>query len=155
MDTIRDKIQFKYQPNQTDYEDLSQECTAYLKTKQFMANRIYQQQEEIEMLKQNVIFHSGKHIQMHEMLKNMTEQLDIIRPSVASLRAEPCEDALIRNDFEDSNEFIVSNDLTTSFVCEDNFENVKDGSISKKETDVKKVTTTEDRTNLFNKNDSN
>ena len=121
MQSSLTKIEFRFHPNKTDIEDLSQECTAYLKTKQFMADRIYQQQEEIDMLKQNVMYHSGKHIQMNEMLSNITEQLEIIRPNVNNIKSE--EAGTHQINYEDSNEFVVSNELTTSFVCDDNFEN--------------------------------
>jgi hypothetical protein len=122
MDPKKSKIEFRYNPNQTDFEDMSQECTAYLKTKLFMANRIYQQQEEIEMLKQNVIFHSGKHIQMHEMLKNITEQIELIKPVINKTRQEEEIRMVNNNSLDDSNEFnefVVSNEIATSFVIED------------------------------------
>jgi len=125
MDSQKSKIEFRYNPNQTDIEDMSQECTAYLKTKLFMANRIYQQQEEIEMLKQNVIFHSGKHIQMHEMLKNITEQIELIEPVINKTKQE-IEIRMVNNNSLDVsnesnefNEFIVSKEISTSFVFED------------------------------------
>ena len=123
MDTFRTKIEFRFQPNQADSEDLAQECTAYLKTKQFMANRIYQQQEEIEMLKQNVMFHSGKNIRIHEMLNDITDQLEIIRQNVNNIKIKEAESKMNLNNFEDSNEYIVTNEINTSFVCDDNFEN--------------------------------
>jgi len=122
MHANRTKIELRFHHNGTDIEDLSQECIAYLKTKQFMADRIYQQQEEIDMLKQNVMYHSGKHLQMHEMLSNITEQLEIIRPNLNNIKAE--EAATDQVNYEDSNDFVVSNELTTSFMCDENFENL-------------------------------
>ena len=77
-------IEFKTLSSYNDIEDLSQECTAYMKTKQFMAKRIHQQQEEIEMLRQNVLYHSAKHIQMYEMFKNMTDQLKMIKENLGN-----------------------------------------------------------------------
>ena len=88
----------------SEFEDLSQECTAYMKTKQFMAKRILQQQEEIEALKQSVLYHSAKHIQMYDMMKSLLEQIE----------------ALKRN----KNEILINDNLVDSFVIDD--ENSKD-----------------------------
>jgi len=60
-----------------DTESLKQECYGYLKTKQFMAERIFEQQREIEALKNQVFFHSIKHIQMYDWLKFMNDQLKL------------------------------------------------------------------------------
>lgn len=116
MENRSTAIEFKTIPFHSDVEDLSQECTAYMKTKQFMAKRIHQQQEEIEMLKQAVIFHSGKHIQMMEMLRNMNEQMELIKQSVKP-KSEKVEK---KDNLDFSNE-----ELASSFVYEDNFEMTK------------------------------
>ena len=64
-----------------DTESLKQECYGYLKTKQFMAERIFEQQKEIESLKNQVFFHSIKHIQLYDWLKFMNEQMKLISTS--------------------------------------------------------------------------
>ena len=85
-----------------DTESLKQECYGYLKTKQFMAERIFEQQKEIESLKNQVFYHSIKHIQMYDWLKFMNEQMKLI----SSPKKE-------KNDFNVSN-----NELEHSFIYE-------------------------------------
>jgi hypothetical protein len=115
MDSHLEKnIEFKIIPSHKDVDDLSQECTAYMKTKQFMAKRIYQQQEEIEALKQNIIFHSGKHIEMYEMLKNMNEQMDLVKES---LNIQNIVNYKGKENF-DLNMGLSHEDIATSFICE-------------------------------------
>lgn len=71
-------IEFKNVPT-VELEDLSQECYAYMKTKQFMAQRIFEQQEEIETVKSQLFYHSVKHVQMYDWLKFINEQLQQIK----------------------------------------------------------------------------
>jgi hypothetical protein len=112
-------IEFRRIPYLSEFDDLTQECTAYMKTKQFMAKRIVQQQEEIEILKQNVIYHCGKHMEMYDMLKNMQEQLELLK-DIKHEKLDISNDDLV-NSFvypEDSREYGVipaeknSNDLS-------------------------------------------
>jgi hypothetical protein len=105
-------IEFRKIPCLTDTDDLAQECTAYMKTKQFMAKRIVQQQEEIELLKQNVIYHCGKHMEMYDMLKNMQEQLDLL----GSVKREKLD---LSND-DMANSFIYEDSKEYGFVEEKN-----------------------------------
>jgi len=93
-------IEFKAINFNTDHEDLSQECTAYMKTKQFMAKRIHEQQEEIESLKQNVIFYSGKYIQLLDIVKDLKSQIGMIKPKEFDADAS-------------------NNNLATSYVLDD------------------------------------
>ncbi len=46
-----------------------------------MAERIFEQQKEIESLKNQVFFHSIKHIQLYDWLKFMNEQMKLISNS--------------------------------------------------------------------------
>ena len=71
-------IEFKNVPAY-DLEDLTQECYAYMKTKQFMAQRIFEQQEELEIVKNQLFYHSIKHVQMYDWLKFINEQLQHIK----------------------------------------------------------------------------
>jgi len=72
---------FNYFMPVKDIDSLKQECYGYLKTKQFMAERIFEQQKEIESLKNQVFFHSIKHIQLYDWLKFMNEQMKLISNS--------------------------------------------------------------------------
>jgi hypothetical protein len=96
-------IEFNTNPYYSDFEDLTQECTAYMKTKLFMAKRILQQQEEIEMLKQSVLYHSGKHIQLYDILKNLQEQIDSIKKDNNNLSNDDLVNSFVYGD--DSKEY--------------------------------------------------
>lgn len=96
------QIEFKNVPT-LEIEDLTQECYAYMKTKQFMAQRIFEQQEEIETLKGQLFYHSIKHIQMYDWLKHINEQLLFIK---------------LRKDSQTKEELNLSEDLASSFVYE-------------------------------------
>ena len=85
-----------------DTESLKQECYGYLKTKQFMADRIFEQQKEIETLKNQVFFHSIKHIQMYDWLKFMNQQVKLISAN-----------KIEKNDLN-----ISKNELENSFIFE-------------------------------------
>jgi hypothetical protein len=92
-------IEFKTYNTNSDFQDLSQECTAYMKTKQFMAKRIFQQQEEIEALKLSVLYHSAKHLQLYELIKSLLEQIEAFK--------------------KNKNEMIINDELVNSFVMND------------------------------------
>ena len=72
------RIQFSKVQTQ-DLKDLTTECYAYMKTKQFMAHRICEQQGEIETLKNQLFYHSVKHVQMYDMLKHLNEEIQILK----------------------------------------------------------------------------
>lgn len=113
MEHISTAIEFRSMPFHSDLDDLSQECTAYMKTKQFMAKRIHEQQEEIEVLKQNVIYLSGKLIQAEEMIMHMGDQVKILKESFKFKSQNE------KNSSPENNEFDLSNsELTSSFVYE-------------------------------------
>lgn len=95
-------IEFKNVPT-LELEDLTQECYAYMKTKQFMAQRIFEQQEEIETLKTQLFYHSIKHVQLYDWLKYINEQLHLIKLKKESVPKE---------------ELNFSEDLASSFVYE-------------------------------------
>jgi hypothetical protein len=86
-----------------ELEDLTQECYAYMKTKQFMAQRIFEQQEEIETLKSQLFYHSIKHVQMYNWLKHINDQVHSIK---------------VKRDFQNKEELNLSEDLANSFVYE-------------------------------------
>ena len=77
-----------------------------MKTKQFMSQRIFEQQEEVETLKNQLFYHSIKHVQMYDWLKNVNEQMNVIK-----LRRD--RDNHIKEEFNLSCE-----DLASSFVYE-------------------------------------
>jgi hypothetical protein len=105
MDNRSTAIEFRSMPFHSDLDDLSQECTAYMKTKQFMAKRIHEQQEEIEILKQNVIYLSGKLFQAEEMVLHMSDQVKLLKESLKIQKPQE--------------EFDLSNsELASSFIYE-------------------------------------
>jgi len=110
-------IEFKTIPTRIDVEDLSQECTAYMKTKQFMANRIHQQQEEIDMLKQHIIYHSGREIQMYEMIKTLSEEIEMLKKIKNVHKEKGKDDSLCDN--EDNAGVSLSDDFATSLICDE------------------------------------
>lgn len=67
-------IEFKLLDQKTDQEDVVLECSAYLKTKQFMADRIYQQQEEIQILKQQIFSISSTNSQLGRFIENFEKE---------------------------------------------------------------------------------
>ena len=97
-------IEFKTVPT-LELEDLTQECYAYMKTKQFMAQRIFEQQDEIENIKNQLFYHSIKHVQMYDWLKFVNEQLQQIKQ---------------RKETENHNkeDLNISDDLASSFLYE-------------------------------------
>jgi len=99
-------IEFKNVPT-LELEDLTQECYAYMKTKQFMAQRIFEQQDEIEDIKNQLFYHSIKHVQMYDWLKFVNEQLQQIKQRKDSEKAN-------KEDLD------VSNELASSFLIEQN-----------------------------------
>lgn len=100
------QIEFKNVPA-LDNDDLTQECWAYMKTKQFMAKRIFEQQEEIEKIKNQLFYHSIKHVQMYDWLKFINEQMH-------QIKQRKDRD---NNSKEDLN---LSEDLANSFIYEQN-----------------------------------
>lgn len=97
------QVDFKTAPS-LELDDLTQECWAYMKTKQFMAKRIFEQQDEVETLKNQLFYHSIKHVQMYDWLKYVNEQLQMIKYKKEK-----------DNPKEDLN---LSEDLASSFVYE-------------------------------------
>jgi len=72
-----------------------------------MAQRIFEQQDELEDIKNQLFYHSIKHVQMYDWLKFVNEQLQQIR---------------LRKDYDKPNkeELDVSDELTSSFLIEQN-----------------------------------
>lgn len=83
MEHKRNKIEMK-QTKKYDKEDLAQKSNAYLKTKLFMAQRIAQQQKEIDSLKEQLNDMTLKHSEMYDIVRCINEQLsskdDTVRP---------------------------------------------------------------------------
>jgi hypothetical protein len=76
MEYIRKNIELKTEKNAYDNDDMAMECNAYLKTKLFMAKRIAEQQSEIETLKEQLYYHTVRHTQMYDSLRQINEQLN-------------------------------------------------------------------------------
>jgi|LauGreDrversion4_2_1035121.scaffolds.fasta_scaffold565129_2 hypothetical protein len=95
-------VEFKNVPT-LELEDLTQECYAYMKTKQFMAQRIFEQQEEIETLKSQLFYHSIKHVQMYNWLKHINDSVHSIK---------------VKREIQNKEELNLSEDLANSFVYE-------------------------------------
>lgn len=74
MNNNNNNIEFKLLERKSDLEDVVQECSAYLKTKQFMADRIYQQQEEIQILKQQIFSLSSTNSQLGRFIENFEKE---------------------------------------------------------------------------------
>jgi hypothetical protein len=108
MENRSTQIEFRNIKFFSDQEDLAQECTAYMKTKQFMANRIHEQQEEIDFLKRNLIYQSGQNIQKDIIIQNLREQIQILKKS------KKIEELSI-----------LSEDLAHSYVYEDGIDQLK------------------------------
>ena len=83
MEHKRNKIEMK-QTKKYDKEDLAQKSNAYLKTKLFMAQRIAQQQKEIDSLKEQLYDMTLKHSEMYDIVRSINEQLtskdDTVKP---------------------------------------------------------------------------
>jgi hypothetical protein len=62
-----------------DQEDMASECNAYMKIKHFMSKRIYDQEEEIEELKNLILSQGIIQQQMSESLKVMSETIHNLR----------------------------------------------------------------------------
>jgi hypothetical protein len=71
-------MEIKRQTNRGKYdlEDLREEYLAYMKTKTYMAKRILEQQEEIEKLKEMLLFQNIRNTQMYDMLKQINTKLN-------------------------------------------------------------------------------
>ncbi len=58
-----------------EFNDNYQECAAYMKTKQFMGNRIFEQQAEIDKLKSQLFYQALKNNQYLDWIKHLELQL--------------------------------------------------------------------------------
>jgi len=58
-----------------ELNDSYQECAAYMKTKQFMGNRIFEQQVEIDKLKSQLFYQTLKNNQYLDWIKHLEIQL--------------------------------------------------------------------------------
>ena len=61
--------------SQFEYNDSYQECAAYMKTKQFMSNRIFEQQSEIEKLKTQLFYQTLKSNQYFDWIRHLESTL--------------------------------------------------------------------------------
>ncbi len=102
MEHKRNKIEMK-QTKKYDKEDLAQKSNAYLKTKLFMAQRIAQQQKEIESLKEQLVDMTLKHSEMFDMVRSINEQLNSKDETVKPLMLLGSEDNInLSQSFTDS-----------------------------------------------------
>jgi hypothetical protein len=91
------------QTKKYDKEDLAQKSNAYLKTKLFMAQRIAQQQKEIESLKEQLVDMTLKHSEMFDMVRSINEQLNSKDETVKPLMLLGSEDNInLSQSFTDS-----------------------------------------------------
>jgi hypothetical protein len=58
-----------------DLDDLKEEYNAFMKTKTYMAKRILEQQEEIEKLKDMLLYQNVRNTQMYDMVKQVNSKL--------------------------------------------------------------------------------
>lgn len=114
MENHSKSIEFCTKIPQNDNEDLSQECTAYLKTKLFMSKRIQEQQEEINFFKNKFLFYSTSNIQKDEIISNLISQIQLIKSFKLSSSPEK-ENKKIDNE-------IFNDEFVTSFIIDNNFE---------------------------------
>jgi hypothetical protein len=94
-------VEFKLLDRKADLEDVVLECSAYLKTKQFMADRIYQQQEEIQVLKQQIFSISSTNSQLGRFIENFEKETYILKEKFRKKEKnfEPAQENLNPNYF--------------------------------------------------------
>jgi hypothetical protein len=98
-----------------DEDDKILQCNAYLSTKLFMAKRIADQQKEIETLKEQLIYHTTRHTELYDVLKNINEQLATYQTKL-----------LKRAEHQESEKLNLSGDLANSFTFEGGEEDNKE-----------------------------
>jgi hypothetical protein len=101
-----------------DDEDKILQCNAYLGTKLFMAKRIADQQKEIEILKDQLYYHTTRHTELYDVLKNLNEQLAALQRKAVKHSENLHE--------QDKNEINFSGDLANSFTLEGDEEDNKE-----------------------------
>ncbi len=108
-------IEFKLIQRKTDMDDVMQECSAYLKTKQFMADRIYQQQEEIQILKQQIFSLSSTNSQLGRFIENFEKEIYLLKVKFSKKEKENSD----KNEEENLNNDLflnINNDKSNNII---------------------------------------
>lgn len=117
-------IECRLLERKSDLEDIVQECSAYLKTKQFMADRIFQQQEEIQILKQQIFSLSSTNSQLSKIIDNFERDICLLKDKLPKPESKKKHYSKF-NLSNSENEFAKSEDLVSHTIDEN-----KDGSFS-------------------------
>jgi hypothetical protein len=102
-------------------DDMKQQSLAYMKTKNFMAKRIFEQQTEIETLKEQLITQNIKYMQLWDAYKLLSLKCDHNKDN---FNLSGCElaNSLVLDEKEKDNHFLVGN---TEFNPDSIFEDKK------------------------------
>jgi len=132
-------IEFKILEKKSDIDDIAQECSAYLKTKQFMADRIYQQQEEIQLLKQQIFSLASANSQLGKIVQNFENEILILREQLLNHENKIKNEKLNNRNKTQNYQLIEKNNSnmdTCSQILERKIKNsIKNISINKKNTE--------------------
>lgn len=81
-----------------DISDLSQECYSYMKIKQFLADRLSQQQEEIDTLRRKVKYYIARDVVNKDIIAKLTNQLVYLKRKEGNYSF--CSEEAISQDLE-------------------------------------------------------
>jgi len=132
-------VECKLLDRKADLEDVVLECSAYLKTKQFMADRIYQQQEEIQILKQQIFSISSTNSQLGRFIENFEKETYILKEKFSKKE----------KNFEAAKENLNPN----YFSAGNNFKLVSKGDYGNKQNLKKREKNAKEKNNKFNLSD--
>jgi hypothetical protein len=105
MENITNTIEMKTIPKRRyDQDDLMQECNAFMKTKVFMAKRIAEQQNEIDLLVSELYCQAVKQTELYNALRALNDKIDLIK---------------LENTKKDEQHLDISGDYVSSVVLED------------------------------------
>jgi hypothetical protein len=88
-----------------------------MKTKQFMAQRISEQQQEIETLKSQLFYNNVKYIQLYDWMKSINEQLSALKSPKEEKNFENNINSP-KNEIPNKEELNISGDLAKSLSIE-------------------------------------
>lgn len=83
---------------QRDICDLSQECYSYMKIKQFLADRLTQQQEEIDTLRKKVKYYIARDVINKDVIDKLVNQLGVLKKREGSFSL--CSEEAVSEDLE-------------------------------------------------------
>lgn len=110
-----------YTRNKMDILDMSQECYSYMKIKQFLADRLCQQQIEIDTLRSKLKYYIGKDTENAYLISKMATQLKYLKKKDKSFSL--CSEEAISQEI-DNGEDAKKNQTETMLVNEDLIEEI-------------------------------